>query len=353
MAEISPGQIINLEEAPYNEWYWYGDGSGGPEARDIPLRRCGWSIVAIKMGEIGWELAGAWSGALAGDLQTVPRAELTPFQQLCMRTHGRVEYHTDHQNLVDGLRKGLQHHPEVAQNPDLWHDIGNHMRARRGRAGASKVPSHKKATEDDVDCFDAVQVRNLVGNTLADTIADLEAEWARVDEDARDNYYAAVKLQSEILQRLVVTGMQAFATKREKLPKELKIRETKAMSLANALRDTQHWVRQGEFGYHCLACQTGANHRRATLWLREPCRACKPDEALQAPLPDAAPEMEQELPAAKRRCTDLRDHVTIHNKRIQSTGGIEETAQKRPCMGAQESALYVGSVEVHDSIRYA
>ena len=44
--------------------------------------------------------------------------------------------------------------------------------AREGRGKQGAIP--QKETDDDVDCFDAVQVCNLVGNTFADTIADLD-----------------------------------------------------------------------------------------------------------------------------------------------------------------------------------
>ena len=67
-----------------------------------------------------------------------------------------------------------------------------------------------------------------------------------------------------------------------------------------------------------------------SLWKADPRNAGK-----------AMPESKQELPFAKRRCTDIRDTVTFQRKRIHSLGGIEEEPAKK--------RLYVGNVEIHES----
>eukprot|EP00973_Karenia_brevis_P039204 5414172-Karenia_brevis.AAC.1 len=51
--------------------------------------------------------------------------------------------------------------------------------------------------------------------------------------------------------------------------------------------------RQRDFGYHCIVCQTGANHRRATLWLQEPCHGCQQDDMLGRAVHEPMPEDRQ------------------------------------------------------------
>jgi len=65
------------------EFVWGTGGSGGESTKDPRLIRCGWSYAHVALFSSGGLhfLHGAF-GLLAGELQTVPRAELTAFYNL-------------------------------------------------------------------------------------------------------------------------------------------------------------------------------------------------------------------------------------------------------------------------------
>ena len=55
----------------------YGDGSG--LYNDSPIQRCGWGVVALRLGLAGWSVVAGCYGALPGPLQAVPAAESWAF----------------------------------------------------------------------------------------------------------------------------------------------------------------------------------------------------------------------------------------------------------------------------------
>ena len=73
------------------QWWWYSDGSGGPEGADPRMRRVGWSLVGIGLNDNGeYELKAALLGGLPGCIQTVPRSELYPLVVLAARVQGLI-----------------------------------------------------------------------------------------------------------------------------------------------------------------------------------------------------------------------------------------------------------------------
>ena len=57
-------------------------------------------------------------------IQTVPRSELRPWEMFLEHTAGDGTYHTGHDSLVKGLRKGKDKRPFGLRNADMWHHAG-------------------------------------------------------------------------------------------------------------------------------------------------------------------------------------------------------------------------------------
>ena len=145
------------------------DSSGGAHPQDPMLRRCGWGWVQISSAGWGW----ASYGPLGGSSQPAPRAEMVAVIQVDDATTGDISIYADYANIVSGIAKG---HVRCAflSNSDLWEDIWAAVRTHAGTVSVFKIPAH--ADEDAVLTCD-VPREAIVGNCVADAVADRESIW--------------------------------------------------------------------------------------------------------------------------------------------------------------------------------
>ncbi len=99
---------------------YYGDGAGGRDAAHPTLRRCGVGLSHL----IGSVHQFGVSCALPGDIQTVPRAEITAALICIMHLmHGAlVRFYSDNFPFVQSFNKGRDH-CRALLNADLYCEL--------------------------------------------------------------------------------------------------------------------------------------------------------------------------------------------------------------------------------------
>ncbi len=196
---IPTAKMMEVEEAPESCEVWqagdpstlqranlrvYTDGSGGPHSGDLLLRRCGWSWI-IK--DEGGGLAFARFSALAGRIQTVPRAELSALVDLVavVEPTTNLSVVIDAKYVVDNGTKiihlvrttgAADRHPAMTgPHGDLWMAFYQSIKDRGGTVTLTWIKSHATAT---MIWSGYVGEGDFVGNALADVFADRAAKEA-------------------------------------------------------------------------------------------------------------------------------------------------------------------------------
>ena len=150
-----------------------GDGSGGRHTRDPRLRRCAFSMVVIRPGNVSdpevFKVLGIASGPIPGK-QTVPRAETTGIWHTLRFTKGNAVYLCDNLGVAKSYRKGTSYAPE--SNGLLWRAL-NQARTERIQLGYGVlevvwIPSHKSLETLVNQGYSEVQ---WAANQLADQLA--------------------------------------------------------------------------------------------------------------------------------------------------------------------------------------
>ena len=139
------------------------DGSGGAYASDHRLRRCGFGFVLIyNLRPVAFVV-----GAMGGQSQTVPRAELTALIVLARKTSGNLEVFVDADYVVKGFAKGS--HGLHNTNIDLWETLWMVVSDRVGSLTVVKTKAHANVDDLEAGKTDVVQ---LAANHYADAAAN-------------------------------------------------------------------------------------------------------------------------------------------------------------------------------------
>ncbi len=209
-ADMPDDVVFDLDVEPARSWRWYSDGSGGPDGKGPNWRRAAWALVAIRwcLEDQVWDFVGGFSAALAGDIQTVPRSEITPREFFLRRTTGSGTLHTDHADLLTAEAKQRWTEPQLAANPDLWQSIGEARASRRGVATLVKVKAHL----DEADIGELIELEDFIGNGFADAMADEEALAAQIPRTTREDVQLARGTASRIQSRLLAAAKHSIGT---------------------------------------------------------------------------------------------------------------------------------------------
>ena len=266
-----PLAIINLADFPGS---WYSDGSGGPNARTVPLRRCGSAYVLISGVNDGCQLIGGFTTPPPGEHQTVNRAELLPAILLAERTIGDILLHSDSLYVVQGFAEARHLHPYGA-NGDMWHRLGLAVRHRTGTFGITKVKAHQDVS--DLDFSHDYPTVHFVGNSYADALADYvaEADECVVPIDAVLDYQSLVKMHSRIMHRIICTHMGKFTTlpKRDLVPRGHRARLV-PLTLRQRVERRNISHRDLVWSTHrvsCHTCSQASSIKDAIRWITGPC----------------------------------------------------------------------------------
>ena len=193
-----PVRHVLGSETSYNREY-YTDGSGGTRGQHKRMRGCGWGVVAIET-----ELSNddplalcmykpvpthtLW-GALGGQAQTVPRAELTACIELLAEITmdgtftdlGELKIWSDSLYVVSRFNKGPRGRPPPRRegNHDLWERFWR-LAALVPSLEIHKVTSH---VDEDFLLLGTQTIQDTWGNTMADAAATAGARLNAIDED--------------------------------------------------------------------------------------------------------------------------------------------------------------------------
>ena len=241
------------------------DGSGGARSQDPMLRRCGWGWVQTSPAGWGW----ASYGPLEGSSQSVPRAEMVAVIQVVRATTGDISIYTDHANIVSGMAKG---HVRCAflSNSDLWEDIWAAVRTHAGSVSVFKVPAHA-----DVDAVLTSDVPReaIVGNYVADAVADRGAKMAELPDNVVQDYMAVQRTAELVLHRVVAVTVAAASVHKNPLRniRPPSARPQPLRRLKQARRHTAHSVVAVARAWRCTQCMGMSPAKGVAAWFRTPC----------------------------------------------------------------------------------
>jgi len=331
----------------------YLDESGGANARDRRLRRCGWGLSILKAThqdpdlppvlDLLWGMA----GNLPGDIQSPPRACLQAMIQALTITTGDITVKPDAAYLVDGFQAGRHLRPE-GLNADLWHQIGILVKGRGHEVRVLKVDAHL----DHSKVIDgAVDIQDYHGNSLADALAAVGASISAMPWHLTESQKAADSRSHLILRRLLAAHFHFVKEVPRRAgihrPKRVKgARSAFQMLMKNsghsfplarvprALRSMPHRV-------SCSTCNQGSSRKTLKAWLKRPCQgAAIPSVSHGADICRAPSHVQVRVGRA-----DLdRSHMLLHRCGLwwcstcgayTTVGGARSSAKllRQPCKG--------------------
>ena len=214
--------IIQISDDPPTAGRFYLDGSGGVNTADKRLRRCGWA--AIKMKEGGGntpEVHQGVYGALAGAVQTVPRAEITAALNLLRTLQGSpgdIHMVSDCKLVVDGFAEKMntttveaaRRFPCSDANQDLWQEVVDMTAARTKKGYRTWITKVKAHVEEFHILADIVSWDDFVGNEFADAFAKIGAEINQLEKSEVDRVKQVDREAWTIQSRIIVTNMDAL-----------------------------------------------------------------------------------------------------------------------------------------------
>ena len=253
---------------------YFTDGSGG-ELTSYPLvRRCGVGIACLGP---GLEFAWGCYGALSGEQQTVPRAELAAalivLEQVAC--HNDISFVIDSEITVKLMLRFLKH-PHLplyeGANFDLWARFRTRLALRTGCTTVRWVKSHP--TAEHIAHF-KLEKRVVLGNAAADVMADLAATEARVAIGDKERHVWEVAAAKAIQRRLLaVHGILLSELKKSEAQRPEKQQLDVAKSLPAWSIASQHRLvaSQGApAGVWCSRCSATPEKAELQDWLRLPC----------------------------------------------------------------------------------
>ena len=241
---------------PLSGGFFASDGSGGKFSSDPQLRRCGWAWVQLDPArpfQVGWNRF----GALHGDRQTVPRAELVAILDLLAKTSGDIVIYTDHLNIVKGFAKGKSWTTR-SENSDLWDEFWELSKEGGRRITLLKVPAHLDDPQKIREAMESLGPEVIVGNHVADALAGRAASASEVPSEAVAELNRLREKAAKIIRRAVVIGLAASSLPKEPdrmLRPEPKRRRRAVMGLQAAKRTSSHSVVPlGDRRWRCTKC---------------------------------------------------------------------------------------------------
>ena len=159
---------------------YFGDGSGGIHNHDN-IRRCGVGITHVDNNAPHKPLYNM-SMPLPGDIQTVPRAELTAVLVTVSNIEyfGTIDFFTDSEITKDTYYKG-KHRAKHANNADLWTELFQLIDTKNIDLRIYWMPSHTADNpEKRSKAPDWMEDWHVKGNDMADVLAGQAADMHRV-----------------------------------------------------------------------------------------------------------------------------------------------------------------------------
>ena len=299
---------------PFEEWpagRYFSDGSGGRFNTYPILRRCGFGVAYLVQSPSAYTDLDArffkWGvfGAVTGEIQTVPRAELFAISVIVMRVQpGRTVICTDSKVCFDTFQLGKQH---CLRSPhaDLWKSVWDVLDQGLVQLSLRWVKAHG----DRVNVMAAYRLQpwEVIGNCVADALAErgssIAEVWAHDSAGILFHYSLVRQIQARaivILSTVLTTRMSQLAGKRK-----LASLSVKALSSFSNLLSTRHKFTCIGPVLHCYVCNQRSPwqpHLRKQ-WLATECR------------PDA--QLQKTIQCGSLRPTPLPPHAKVRVGRVE------------------------------------
>ena len=256
--------IVPDEGWPSGEYFT--DGAGGSHSSWPALRRCGCGIVFLAASALLTPLFGAFF-PLAGDPQTVPRAELFAILVvlLFLSPGAAATIHTD----SELCSKGFLAQTDQGDNADLWQLLWSTILSKSLAIQVRRVKAHGLEHPEFMSMF-ALSPHQLLGNAIADKLADRAATAAAIDHEFASKILSLYAETQAIQRRFVsILGKIVKENFRES---PLRPPQPEHLSLSYYAVRSNHKVTFANSRASCALCNLGAEgHRAVKLWLGTPC----------------------------------------------------------------------------------
>ena len=292
------------------------DGAGGKHSSEPRLRRCGFSAVCLRRSAAGdgrLQLRAAMWSTLAGQHQSVPRAEMSAILWLLGCIRGPLVVHTDHWNIVRRWKSGNKN--SAGAMSDLWYDFWALVEARVHPVVLHWVPSHRNLDAVEEGAVDELP---FFLNMAADAFAVQAAKHHEVEAIVAKRVAELDAVARMVQQRLVAVNLDLAGRRCTTVVKSAEKQSSRAAN--KWASDRQLLLRsQHKLAYHRgrWACSTCCKATKATAvagsFISQPCVGPPADEG------GGLPPAELVLGSAAMRDALTRCH---RSHRLQARRGV-------------------------------
>ena len=246
----------------------YLDESGGTHSSTPELRRAGWGLAILRLGDPEMKMVRGYIGTVGGAAQTQNAAAIDALTFCHTHFSGTYEVCPDSSFLINGWTDLVKYASTDAAHVFAWRKMQQAQRGHQGRVTLRKVPAHMtwdKAASVGISLID------WAGNYYADRLAAKAAAKVELDKDT------VAKFQNDVerLQQIQCRAVAAHSLFLEKAPeKEQGQRAELPSVLGGMLAESGHelwWLNRGR-RVCCGLCQQAVPSRSLRTWLRRgPC----------------------------------------------------------------------------------
>ena len=243
---------------PLGNWpsgKYYGDGSGGQYGQFPATRRCGVSIASLNE-QHGFQFGVKYP--LPGEIQTVPRAELSAIVTLVeiAEVGANIIYIGDNLPVIKQYNKG-EDVCKRSTNADLYAKLFHHIKTRQILLTLFWIPSHLDDPQAKTSKGlpkkrpDWVQDYDIKGNKEADRMAERAAELAQIPELLFLNFKECVDTLRLVQDRLATVILHLPQRKKVK---QFHVPKPVPLSKEQAIARSQHCITVEQDTVQCSAC---------------------------------------------------------------------------------------------------
>jgi len=262
---------------PKGQWpsgVYYGDGGGGGQTSYPTLRRCAVGLCNVQESVFCFGI----HYALPGDIQTVPRSELSAAATLVemLANDTVVLFITDNKPFCDTFHNGKEA-AKSNSNADLYNILFQNIESKNITLRVRWMPSHLDE-HPEKEKPEWVTEHDICGNDHADRLVKASSRVADLSMDQVSRPIWNIHLTKAIQKRFICILMSLPARRQPFRPPQVPRQRPDKPSLENILSRTQHELFLNQHGqYVCIHCKSMHNFKAKSFqqWALSPCIPCK------------------------------------------------------------------------------
>ena len=258
------------DDTTFPSGIYFTDGSGGAD-HDVPqLRRCGIGVCDSPPTD-PLSAPNGLNFPLPGDVQTVPRAEMSAVLTVAQRAqHGaNITVYSDNQLVVKQYNNTIS---TQSLNQDLLVQIRDNVRLKELNFSVIWIKAHLSPW-DPTTWPPGTTFSQVIGNYYADRYAGVGAERAQLPADLVGPIRQYINLTYKI-QRRLATILTRLPKRANRPPNYLNLPKSSLLPYIHTSYNSQHVVHETQGRLHCCYCRASVptRSRAETLeWLSSKC----------------------------------------------------------------------------------